>query len=170
MRYSIYDKWFLAFLKKLKQSERGTQAQIAKRANITPKYLSDITKGRRKASQELQEKLSLALGYSFGELMTMGDSLIEKEVEPFPDYDKIMRLPLKERVWAIVRKAAEKYEVTGFMSAFGDERLRNKHPWVQDYSTGKINEEDIYNFASEFFRERVELIIQKELEIRSAKE
>lgn len=167
-----YEKWLAALVALLEKEKRGAQARLSREVEVTSKHMNDIVHGRKRASHKLQEAISIALGRSYEDMLRFGGRLLNPEPEPFPDYDRIMLLPLVERAWAIVRKAAEPSGMTSYASALGDKRMhtsRNKiPPPIADFLNGKIAEIELYEFYVDFFGQKVDWI-NKEIEKRRCK-
>lgn len=146
-----YDKWHSALVNFIQSQKRGIQKRIAQETKITPKHMNDIYKGRKRASQDLQLVIANAIGQTYEEMLTGGAGLIGKEKEPFPRYNEIMRLPIIERAWAILRQAAEAHDLKGYLSAFGDERSGKKPVFMKKFLDGDQTEIELYEESLKTF-------------------
>ena len=144
MIFSPYDKWHAAFVDILKSSKRGTQRRLAEATNKAPEYINAIYKGRRNASQDLQDQLARALDYTYEEMLKMGSELLGEEKEPFPNYNEIMKLPILERAWAIMRTAAKHHGLVGHLSSFGDSKRSGNPKFFDRFLAGEQTEEELY--------------------------
>lgn len=147
-----YDKWLKSLITIIKRHDRGFQKELAIKSGIIPQYMSDILRGKSRASQDLQYKISKALGYTYE------DMLLGKIDPPFPDYDKVMQLPIRDRGFAILRIAAEQVGLTGILSAFGDDMWGNEHPWIIQLKNEEINEVELYHMALKDFEDKLKRI------------
>lgn len=151
MKTSIHDKWLQTFLELLKKEGRGSQARISRVTGMSTKHINDIVKGRRRASLDLQEEIARTFGLSYEEMLRLGGT--EELKELFPRYSEVMKLPLQERAWAIARIAAEKHNITGFMSFHGGRDTTEKPELIAKFLKGELTEEGFYNEACSFFAE-----------------
>lgn len=60
----------------LEQKGRGEQSRLARKTNINPGYLSSIVNGKP-ASNEASETISKYFGYSYAEMLTLGQWIID---------------------------------------------------------------------------------------------
>ena len=157
MIHTPYDKWYAAFEKLVKEGKRGIQRRLSESTGKTPKYINDVFKRRRNASQDLQDQLARALDHTYEEMLKIGAELLGEEKEPFQNYKEIMKLPILERAWAILRQAAEVHEVTGYLSAVGGSK---KPKFAQKYLDGEQTEVELYEESLERFAEVVRKIEQ----------
>ena len=85
--------YFVAALKtEVERGPRGTQAKLARLANVSPGQVTDILKGRQNGSEETKRALASAMGWEYEELLKYGKCLVEgkeyKRSEPkAPSYD-----------------------------------------------------------------------------------
>lgn len=149
----------------LKKKGYGAQTWLAHKTGIGQQYISRIASKKRKGSEEVRRKIAKAAGYKYEEFLDLGRRLSEGKgaeeppthaAEPFPDYDKIMSLPLFERAYAIIKKAAEVNKLIGYAEALGDRRTFKKlPPRVADFMDGKITEPQLYEHYVIYFKEKV---------------
>lgn len=66
---SAHDVWHQAFLALLGDEGRGAQARVARATGMTDCHINDVVKGRRRASQDLQEAIAKAFGLTFIEML-----------------------------------------------------------------------------------------------------
>ncbi|SCY01768.1 helix-turn-helix transcriptional regulator [Desulfoluna spongiiphila] len=151
MKTSIYDKWLQIFIELLNKEGRGSQARIARVTGKSTKHINDIVKGRRRASLDLQEEIAKIFGLTYEKMLNLGAP--QEPNEPFPKYNEVMMLPLEERAWAIARIAAEKHNITGFMSFHGGRDSNEKPELIAKFLKGELTEEGFYNEACSFFEE-----------------
>lgn len=86
-----------AFKAEVARGPRGTQAKLARDANIAPGQVTDILKGRKFGTEETKRALAFALGWEYEEFLKYGQSLIEgteyRRPEPkAPAYDPSLYL------------------------------------------------------------------------------
>ncbi len=164
---TLYSYFFKALEHVVAQKGYGGKTEIAIDAGISNALVSQILspKSKKKASLKTQKAIAKACGYKYEEFLALGRRLLKgkgaeeppsRPPEPFPDYDKIMRLPLFDRAYAIVKKAAEANKIMQFHSALGDRRTWKRLPRpVADFMDGKITELELYEHYVEFFRQRI---------------
>lgn len=58
-------------LRHARRAQRRTLTETARRAGISPQYLSEVERGRKDASSEIIAAIAGALGYSLGEVAWM---------------------------------------------------------------------------------------------------
>lgn len=97
---SLLSTYFVAAFKaEVAHSPRGTQAKLARAANIAPGQVTDILKGRKFGTEETKRALATALGWEYEEFLKYGQCLITgkeyRRVAPkTPDIDSRLYLPV----------------------------------------------------------------------------
>lgn len=86
-----------AFKAEVANSPRGTQAKLARSANIAPGQVTDILKGRKFGTEETKRALAAALGWNYEEFLKYGQCLIEgkeyrRPAPKTPDIDSSLYL------------------------------------------------------------------------------
>jgi Predicted transcriptional regulator len=66
-----------AFKAEVVRGPRGTQARLARAANIAPGQVTDILKGRKFGTEETKRALASALGWDYEEFLKYGRCLLE---------------------------------------------------------------------------------------------
>ncbi len=76
-----YDYWLAAVRHRIYNEKRRTQKQLASEVGVGAVYLNSILRERegKKASEELQDKISLALGESYEEMLSIGKGILLDE-------------------------------------------------------------------------------------------
>lgn len=147
----------------LKERPRGSQGKLADDAGVGRKHLSDYLGGRAPLSEAKRSLIAEALGYTYEDFLALGRQLLEgkpiaEEKEPFPHYNEIMRLPIVERAWAIMRQAAEAHGAVGFLSAFGDPRIGDKPKFMKKFLAGEQTEVELYEESLKVFEDIVKSV------------
>jgi len=86
-----------AFKTEVARGPRGTQAKLARMANVAAGQITDILKGRKFGTEETKRALASALGWEYEDFLKYGQSLVEgteyKRPEPkAPAYDPALYL------------------------------------------------------------------------------
>ena len=154
----LIDIYRLALKAVLKQKKRGTQSALADQLKIPRTTMSDFIRGRQAISEGKREQIANELGYKYEEFLALGRRLsngedvdfTNKKKEPFPNYEKIMRLPILDRAWAILRAAGEQHGITEYMGSSGADP---KPKFARKLMDGEQTEEELYAECYERMRE-----------------
>jgi hypothetical protein len=73
----IYKCFFEALTHETKTNWYRQQSALSLEADISTSYLTDILKGRTKASYPIRDALSKACGYSYQEFLQLGQDLLD---------------------------------------------------------------------------------------------
>jgi transcriptional regulator with XRE-family HTH domain len=138
-------------LARLLKQKKITKQYISQKLNVHWDTVNKWVKGERFPSLEKAIQLANLLGISFDELLKPPPS------EPFPGYNEIIELPVRERYEAIWRLVGRKYGIE-VLHALGDPIFKDKVPLLE------TQEEivDTYNKVEEIVKHLYERI-QKEL-------
>ena len=151
----IHEYFDAALRMRLNEMGRGAQKTIALDVGITKSAMSQIAKGKR-AAVKTQEAIAKACGYQYEEFLSLGKALVSGEPPkdatspPFPGYNKIMRLPILDRAWAILRAAGEQHGITEYMASSG---ANPKPKFAKKFMAGEQTEEELYAECYERMRE-----------------
>ena len=157
MKWSVYDRFLACFQRLIDDLPHGAQARLADTVGTSKNYINDIYRGRRRAGQDLQEKIAAALGKDLGEMLYEGGQILQKRQdaiddaqseEPLPFQDELEKIPERDketRLAFIYEKAKEAcgiksrsmFFATGtlFRAPFlgGEEYLRGEYSARQAY-------------------------------------
>lgn len=64
----------------------GTQAKVARYADIDPRYLNDFLAGRRTMGEDVRAKIARFFGYSYGEFLTFAEGQAGQVADSMPIY------------------------------------------------------------------------------------
>lgn len=64
----------------------GTQAKVARHADIDPRYLNDFLAGRRTMGEDVRAKIAQYFGYSYGEFLTIAEGQADRVADFRPIY------------------------------------------------------------------------------------
>ena len=164
MKAKPYEKWYAAFRQIVMDSKHGIKKRLSEETGKTAKYIGDIFNGRRNASQNLQDSLSLALGHTYEEMLAIGADILGETKEPFPNYEKIMRLPKLERAWAILREAFTFHGLENYRSAVQS----SKNPkFARKFLADEQTEEELWEdclISAERIKAKVEAAFRGEIQ------
>lgn len=147
--------------------EYSSQKQLALAAKVSQGQLSEMLDGKKLGSTDARERISQAFGFNnlfeflrFGKEVRDGKHpfFIDRAAEPFPRYQEIMRLPVKDRPQEIIAAAAE---ANGFMyirGLLGDDLWRGESPtpkMLQRYLDGETTEAQLFHDADRYFKKRI---------------
>ncbi len=138
MNCETYRMWLSALRFIVRTSPRGFQADLARKVGISRVHLSDVLSGRKGASLFLQEKISLALGYTYEDMVLLGRRILEGK-DPLFRIQQILRLPREKRFSEVVRLAGS---ISGRDVSAGESVKRL-------YMEGRITEVELLNLLVE---------------------
>lgn len=161
MKKTAHDYFLAAFRKLIDEAGRGAQKSLSLQTGKSTVHINDVLRGRKKASQEMQEEIASSFGLNFEEMLAMGRALLEEDEQAFFPYTRqIEHLPQNSpaRAAAIYRLTAEEFEITG-LHWFTEPAIKHANPpGVDDYLNGKIDDLGLYEEAKKEIQRMVALI------------
>jgi len=151
METKSYDKWLKAFAYLVKNGGHGTQARLARLTKVSSKHINDVIKGRKKASQNLQESIAQSLGYSYEDLLILGKKLTGDNSEIFPGYHEAMRLETEDRAWFIINNAYIQSHLADLPENIKKNSQNIISPIFQKFLDGSIKEGELYKYFYDIF-------------------
>ncbi len=125
----------------------GAQKRVARAAGISPTYLNDILKKRRKATEETRRKIARALNSTYEEIVTIGRKInndaLESGVKDCQKYEKFS----EDRACCIYQHAAEELGIRDSYFFTDDSLKRARPPGWLDYLSREIDEGSFYEIA-----------------------
>lgn len=152
MKKTAHDYFLAAFRKLIEDAGRGTQRDISRRIGKSTTHINDVLKGRKRASQEMQEEISSYFGLNFEEMLGMGRNLLEHEEEGkifFPYSGKVEHLPANTdaRAALIYELTAADHGLTG-LHWFTETAIKHaRPPGVDAYLNKEIDDAGLYEEA-----------------------
>ncbi|MFC1895279.1 helix-turn-helix domain-containing protein [Thermodesulfobacteriota bacterium] len=140
----VYERFHAALTHVVSRGGRGTQASLAQRAGISKSYVTQLLKGKRRASKRTQEDIARAFGYTYEYFLTLGRRMLIKsppaeQIGPqFPEYMDsedmgvfYMRvsdgMPLRWHLSANYRPILPEDQIEGMCSA---DCIENHEKWL----------------------------------------
>ncbi len=166
MGANAYDHFMAAFEKLLAEHGRGTQRRIAKSLDKSPVHINDVLKGRRRASQELQEGIAKFFGLTYEEMLTRGRRIVENRTASggrrLPFQDELGKYAEKshERYIAIYRKICEELDAPE-MTTVIERKSRGMQGEFKSYEKGEIDDYDLFHQGKERLARILEYIIKE---------
>jgi len=166
-KYTPEEKFRTALNHLLSKQGRGALSRLAEAVGRKPAQISHIKEGIRPGDEKLKQKIANYFGMTYEEFLILGATLLEAEEkakemskellkEPFPGFNEVMELPLKERYIKIEKLAVEHAGIPAELVTFHDERFAaDKIPLLE-------TEEQIV----EYYKERLQFWQKKADKIR----
>ena len=125
----------------------GGQKRVAKAAGISPSYLCDILKKRRRATEEIRRNIARAFNLNYEEIMAigrnMGNDLLEPSAKECRKYEKFS----EERAICIYQYTAREAGIRESYFFATDSLKRIRPPGSLDYLSREIDETTLYEIA-----------------------
>lgn len=131
-----YARWITALAWIMDEKKQRTQVSLAQEVGVRKESMNAIIRQRKPASQALQDAITAALGYSYEDMLTLGQWILDgKDPEEFmPERGTVKPFTQDE-----LERAAERgYEI--------EKKMIKKVPLISWVMAGDMNEiEDIFH-------------------------
>jgi hypothetical protein len=153
MTSNAYDHFIAAFERLVSDKGRGVQRRLAEALGIGPVHVNDVLKRRKRASQNLQERIGQFFGLGFEEMLALGRRIIEAESGlgrklPFAEELSALEKGSMERYLHIYRKACEEAglpELSHIMSRALNPGSRE----YEEFRSAKLDDYELFHRAKE---------------------
>ena len=133
-KYTPEEKFRAALNYLLSKEKRGALTRLAEAVGRTPAQISHIKEGIRPGDEKLKQQIANYFNMTYEEFLILGANILEAEEktkeakkellrEPFPGFNEVMELPLKERYIKIEKLAVEHAGIPAELVTFHDERF-----------------------------------------------
>lgn len=136
----------IAFKKLLDGRGHGAQTEVADALQLHRSAINDILKGRRGTSSSMQERIASHFGLSLGEMLRIGENLLEGRVV-FPWRDQLDNLDRGQQLLKII-------ELTNNQVGHSQDNMKFMRDAVR-FLDGKKTPAEIYTSYLKLIRSRM---------------